>query len=313
MGLVNLPVLDRARGASQELKISELVDAVRGNGLEQVRAILQAQPELADKPLAYSDERRPIHFAVMNRSAEMVALLMRHGAGARAGVYPHRDATTAWTMATERGYPEIVAVIEDAEQKLGGEAEAPSLLKDSALDDLQLLWNCAAQGQIEEAEALLARGIDPNAHVDSSGSAVYSAYSHKQWKMVEFLCARRGRVTADIAGIYRQTELARQMLANGEPVAEELLRHGASGGDPEIVRMALERIDWPPADRRWFGCLTEPLYFWHFIPWLYAGNRELDRRTYLPCFRMILSRCGPNLVGVSGGRRCMKSRRCGRM
>jgi hypothetical protein len=163
-----------------------------------------------------------------------------------------------------------------------------------------LLWNCAAQGQIEEAEALLARGIDPNAHVDSSGSAVYSAYSHKQWKMVEFLCARRGRVTADIAGIYRQTELARQMLANGEPVAEELLRHGASGGDPEIVRMALERIDWPPADRRWFGCLTEPLYFWHFTPWLYAGNRELDRRTYLPCFRMILSRCGPNLVGSFG-------------
>ena len=117
---------------------------------------------------------------------------------------------------------------------------------------------------------------------------------------MEFLCARGGKVTADVAAIYRQTELARQMLANGEPVADDLLRHGASGGDPEIVRMALDRIDWEGDDYRWFVCLTEPLYFWHFIPWLYAGNRELDRRTYLPCFRMILARCGPNLLGSWG-------------
>jgi hypothetical protein len=78
------------------------------------------------------------------------------------------------------------------------------------------------------------------------------------------------------------------------------LRFGASGGDPEIVRMALARIDWPRDSPRWFRPLTEPLYFWHFIPWLYAGNRELDRKTYLPCFRLILQRCDPNVLGGFG-------------
>ncbi len=64
--------------------------------------------------------------------------------------------------------------------------------------------------------------------------------------------------------------------------------------------MALERIDWPRDDPRWFRCLTEPLYFWHHIPWLYAGNRELDRATYLPCLRLMLKRSDPNLIGSFG-------------
>jgi hypothetical protein len=172
------------------------------------------------------------------------------------------------------------------------------------------LWYCAALGKHEMAEALLQRGANPNVHVDSSGSAVYSAYSHKQWDMVELLRRHGGVVSADTAAIYRQTDLARQMLADeargslpggivspGKPVAEELLNFGASGGDPEIVRMALERIDWPRDDPRWFRILAQPLNFWHHIPWLYAGNHQLDRATYLSCFRLILGRCDPNLIG----------------
>jgi ankyrin repeat protein len=131
--------------------------------------------------------------------------------------------------------------------------------------------------------------------------------------MVELLRRHGGLVSADTAAIYRQTDLARQMLADeargvlpegiaspGKPVAEELLHFGASGGDPEIVRMALERIDWTRDDPQWFRSLTEPLYFWHHIPWLYAGNRELDREKYLPCFRLILGRCNPNVSGSFG-------------
>jgi ankyrin repeat protein len=163
------------------------------------------------------------------------------------------------------------------------------------------------------AEILLARGANPNVHVDSSGSSVYSAYSHKQWEMVELLCGHGGVVSADTAALYRQTDLARQMLADeargalqsgivspAKPLAEELLHFAAMGGDPEIVRMALERINWPRDDPRWFRSLTEPLSFWHHIPWLYAGNREFDRGTYLLCFRLILKRCDPNLVAGFG-------------
>ena len=64
-----------------------------------------------------------------------------------------------------------------------------------------------------------------------------------------------------------------------------------------IVRMALERIDWPRDDPRWFRSLAEPLCFWHHIPWLYAGNREFDRESYLVCFKLILARGDANVAG----------------
>jgi ankyrin repeat protein len=364
--------------------VKRLADAVRANDVVQVNAMLRARPELADLTMSYGDEHRPIHYAVMTRLPEMVRLLMRHGAGAQRGIHPHRDATTAWTIAKERGYEEIVAIIAEEEQPRGEATSVPepevigdeatrsaiatsdtewlrarhaegtlvnpirwdggglltvavrhnrpemlSLLLDFGFDPDERvssgegdwvaysqgypLWYCAALGRSEMAEMLLQRGASPNVHVDSSGSAVYSAYSHKQWDMVELLRHHGGVVSADIAALYRQTNLARQMLADeargalsegivspDKPVAEELLRFGASGGDPENVRMALERIDWPRDDPRWFRCLTEPLSFWHHIPWLYAGNPEFDRKTYLPCFRLILQRCNPNLVGSLG-------------
>jgi ankyrin repeat protein len=365
--------------------IRRLAAAVRTNDLAQVRAMLRARPELANLTMLYGDEHRPIHFAVIKRLPEMVRLLMRNGADARAGIDPHRDATTAWTIAKERGYEDIVAIIEEKERGRGEiESSAPTeevigdegaraavaagdtawlrarqsegtfvnpvrwdggglltvavrhnrpemlaLLLDSGFDPDEHvsigegdwvsysqgypLWHSAALGRREMAEILLQRGANPNVHVDSSGSSVYSAYSHKQWDMVELLRRHGGVVSADIAAIYRQTDLARQMLADeargtlqegivspGKPVAEELLQCGAGGGDPEIVRVALEHIHWQRDDPRWFRCLTRPLGFWHHIPWLYAGDKELDRGTYLPCFRMILERCGPNLVAGFG-------------
>jgi ankyrin repeat protein len=363
--------------------VKRLAEAVRADDPGQVRAMLRARPELADMAMSYGDERRPIHFAVMERSPEMVRLLMQYGANARRGIHPHRDATAAWTLANERGYEEIVAIIEEEERRRGakkiiaeqrvfgdetaraavacgdiewlrarhaegaltnpirwdggglltvavrnGREEALRFLLDIGFDPNERvsegegdwaaysqgypLWHCAALGRRAMAELLLERGADPNAHVDSSGSAVYSAYSHKRWEMVELLRRRGGIVSADIAAIYRQTDLARQMFdddargalpeeaATPGRLAEDLLHFGAMGGADEIVRMALQRIDWPRGDSRWFHQLTEPVSFWHHIPWLYAGNKDLDRATYLTCFRLILERCDSNLIGGFG-------------
>jgi ankyrin repeat protein len=348
--------------------IHRLADAVRAADLAQVRGMLHARPELANMAMSYGDERRPIHFAVMNRSPEMVRLLMQRGASARAGIHPHREATTAWMLAKDRGYDEIVAVIEDEErrqkppdvkeqQETRGDEDLRAAVAEGDIEWLRArhsagtltnpvrwdggglltvavehnrpdiltflldcgfdpnervsggegdwiaysqgypLWMCAALGRHEPAEILLARGADPNVHVDSSGSAVHSAYSHKQWGMVDLLRKHGGEVTADTAALYRQTGLVRDMLAHGKADPTEVLRFGASGGEPEIVGVALERIDWPPEDYRWFGMVTEPLYFWHHIPWLYAGNKDFDRATYLACFRLILDRCDPNVIG----------------
>lgn len=355
------------------ITVGRLADAVRAGNIGEVRRMLRSRPELADMATSYVDERRAIHFAVMNRSPEIVRLLMRHGASAREGIYPHRHDTTAWMLAKDRGYDEIVAIIEDEERRLNstdGEQQRPegvqgeeefrnavargdlewlrvrraagaltnpirwqdgglltvavehdrrdvlTLLLECGFDpDERIcsgqgdwlaysqgfpLWTCAALGRPEMAEILLAHGADPNAHVDSSGSAVHSAYSHKQWQMVELLVNHGGEVTADTAAIYRQTELTGRILAGGKADASEVLRFGASGGAPEIVAMALERVDWPRDDPRWFGIVTEPLYFWHHIPWLDAGNKELDRTTYLTCFQLVLARCDANVTGSCG-------------
>lgn len=368
--------------------VKRLIDAVQANDLPQVKSMLAARPELANMAVSYWNEHRPIHYAVMNRLPEMVRLLLQHGADPRSGIHPHRQATTAWTLAKERGFMEIVAIIEEAERRRGqtpepdeiearGEIapdeearlavasgdvewlrrrfekggfanhvrwddgglltvavehnrpEALALLLEFGFDPDERvssgegdwtaysqgypLWHCAALGRRQMAETLLRAGANPNVHVDSSGSSVHSAYSHKQWEMVELLRSHGGVVSADTAAIYRQTELVRQMLesdaagtlpegiaAPGKPLAEELLRFGSMGGAAEVVRMALERIAWPRDDPRWFGPLTEPVYFWHHIPWLSAGDKELDRRTYLVCFCRILERCDPNIIGSFG-------------
>jgi hypothetical protein len=70
--------------------VRRLRDAIIADNLVQVGAILKIRPELARASL----EVQMLHHAVFNRSPEMVRLLMRHGAPARQGVYPHREATT---------------------------------------------------------------------------------------------------------------------------------------------------------------------------------------------------------------------------
>ena len=373
--------------------IRRLIEGVSKGDIEGVRAMLKVRPELANMAVSYGDEHRAIHYAVMHRQPEIARLLMRKGANARAGIHPHRDATSAWTLARERGYDDMVAIIEEEEKRNEKEsikadpaqhaAIKPATELDSAertavangdlpwlrsrlaegklanhvqwrdggllttavtnnrpevlrflLEECQFdpdervsggegdwvawseghpLWKAAAMGLSEIAGLLLDHGANPNVHVDSSGSPVHSAYSHKQWKMVDLLRAHGGVVTPDTAALYRETALAAQLLADEErgllppnitltegSVAKDLLRFGADAGATEIVRMALTHIDWPPHDDRWHRILAAPLTFWHHIPWLPAGNKDLDRSGYLECFQLVLGACDVNVMGSFG-------------
>ncbi len=333
--------------------IRRFVEAVSAGDTAHVRTMLKARPELANMTVSYGDEHRAIHFAVIHRRPDIVRLLMQNGADARTGIDPHRDATSAWTLANERGYHELISIIEEEENRREEPEKDRAMAAQSAsvddrarsavangdlewlrarhaegkltnqvrwdggglltvavqnnrMDVLQFLldcgfdpnewvssgegdwtaysqgyplWNCAALGRAKMAQLLLDRGANPNVHVDSSGSPVHSAYSHQRWEMVELLRRRGGFVTGDTAALYRQTDLARQLLSDDrlglspnaatppdKPLAAELLRFGADGGAAEIVRMSLEHIDWVRDDPRWFRMLASPLSFWHHIP-----------------------------------------------
>jgi hypothetical protein len=108
-----------------------------------------------------------------------------------------------------------------------------------------------------------------------------------------------GWLDAGSAGYTGQTDIARRMLGgevdphmnpndmSGHTVAEQLLWGGASSGTLDIVRMALERIDWSPEDPRWHGTLSRPL---HNI-----GDYGLEQQLECcECFKLILARCGPH-------------------
>jgi ankyrin repeat protein len=323
----------------------QLVDGVRAGDLERVEAMLRRRPELVNMDMG-GDEHRAIHYAVVTRSAAMTRLLMQHGADARKGVYPHREATAALTLAIEHEYDDIVAIIREEEARRP--KEAPSVDVAEPRDDttvtvfdagplsaavmqnrpdelarlLELgmdpnervrvggmdeivfsaggpLLLCVERRNRRMAELLLARGADPNAGVYTAGSPLFRAYANKAWDFVELLESHGGRLDAISAGFACQTKVARQLLADevagrlradavtpGGTVAEDLIWTAAGGGDAEILKMALERIDWPRTDTRWGWPLWQA----------FTCNGGIDRG--LACFRLLLDRADPN---VSGG------------
>ncbi len=174
------------------------------------------------------------------------------------------------------------------------------------------LYQCARYGKRLMAEMLLERGADPNGQVYASGTPLSEAYGQRDEEMVALLERYGGKTNASMAGLYRRADIARRLLEQfGDAdlpddgfskgrVADQLLGAAARGGDPEILRMALSRVDIPYGDLRWNALLQGPLGFWnHWIgPWC---HREWDRSTYLTCFKMILERCGPPNARLHGG------------
>jgi len=214
------------------------------------------------------------------------------------------------TVAVWHDRPDMLTLLLD----LGFDPDERTRVED--LDDVIFtwgmpLWHCAVRGKHAMAEMLLQRGADANAKVYASGSPVSQAYGQNNWAMVKLLEQYGGVTSAMTAGHYRLTELAKQMLAGqidgrveegmfaGQTLAEQLLWSAACGGDPEIVRLALEHIDWPRQDARWYRMLEQPLRLWNHGPWFWA-HPDWDRTTYLTCFQQILKRCDANVPGRFG-------------
>ncbi len=227
-------------------------------------------------------------------------LRARHAAGSLSN--PTEDTGGLLRIAATHNHPDVLRLLLefgfDPDERIRfGEGDDPAVSWGMPLQ------HCVETGKYEMAEMLLQHGADPNARIHASGDPVFSAYAQKDWKMLALLERHGGVPSATTAGLYRQTELARQMLAGearyrmdgvgGDTLAEQLLWGAACGGDPEIVGLALERVDWPPNDPRWFSVLEQPLRTWTHGP---SGD-DLPRDTYLACFRLVIDRCDPDLRG----------------
>ena len=230
--------------------VARLAEAVNAGDIATVRKLLKARPELIGMDRAENDEHRALHYAVLRRDPEMVRLLMRAGADARKGIWPHRDATTAIAFAREREFPEIVAVIEEEEQQRRQTASCPN----TAVSPVQDQINQAIRaGDDEAAIALLAADPGLVRACDRNGATpLHAAAQSGNDYMAAWLLARGADPNhSDLAGL---TPLDRAALAAPDDfgaVAHRLLGAGATLtlrgaialGNADRVRELLRTID----------------------------------------------------------------------
>jgi ankyrin repeat protein len=173
----------------------------------------------------------------------------------------------------------------------------------SGLEEVVYSWGeplrqCAILGQPAMAEILLKRGANANTNVYAASSAMDEAHARQDRAMVELLQHHGGFVNAATAGYLGHVDRVRRLFEDeaagrlqegvvspNSTVAEDLLFSAAASGNPELVQMALEHLDWPRGDARWQWRLMQS----------FGRHREAERDRYLMCFKMILDRSGVDL------------------
>jgi ankyrin repeat protein len=265
------------------------------------------------KPLefAISSHRRELAELLLKRGATMPAttavalgmgdwLRRRHAAGLL--VHP-ADGDGLLTTAVEHGRMDMLQLLLD----LGFDVEEKRRIvgRDEVTEARgNPLARAADKGSIAIAELLLAHGAQPN-------DAIPGPYRQRDQAMLNLLLKHGGVISAGTAAYHRDVVVAREWIARedagtlppgavgpGQTVAEDLLT--GDSGSPEIMQMALARIDWPPEDPRWYGTLKGPLAFWNYVPWIESPLWQVDRAGYLECFKMILARTHANQRGSFG-------------
>jgi ankyrin repeat protein len=279
--------------------VRRLASAIRGGDLEGVRSMLAARPELVNVDQAENDEHKPLHIAVLARQPEIVRLLMQRGADPHCGIWPHRGATGALTLADERGDIEIAVIIRDEEARrarvrpeslnpgtldalssafergdedgmIGLFAEQPSLVRLADERGRTALHWAAVRLWPRLAAWLLDNGADPNART-SDGEAARDLIGREE--TTENADARKTAIAALLRGHDDETT-ARDAIATGD-VALLRTRHAEGRLDdqrglvthavrlrrPEMVSLLLE-LGLDPDETGRVGGLDEQVSTW---------------------------------------------------
>ena len=247
----------KLKAAIDGVNVARLDDAVSRGDCSEIRAILKVRPELINVNVAGDNEHKPIHFAVLNRQPEALRLLLQHGANPHRGIYPNRDATTAYVLAQERGYDELVAIL-DEEGKNRRRAIAAAELTVSPLQE-ELHRAIERDDRARFEEILTAHPELEEASEGQGHTPLHTAASLHRPRFVERLLKKgSGARRIDVAG---KTPLDAAVAGVGEreaenyprflEVAELLLDHGAPlsaaaavalGRKEELRAMLAERL-----------------------------------------------------------------------
>ena len=212
--------------------VARFVEAVRAGDAAQVRVLLNARPELAGMDMAANDEHRALHYAVLRRDAAMVKLLMEAGADARKGIWPHRDATSALTLARDREYHDIVAVIDEEERQRRTELSCPNASISPVQDEIN---QAIRKGDNPTAIRLLqADGSLIHACDRNGKTPLHVAAENTNEEMVAWLLNRRADARKqDVQGLTPLDSAALSADPRNEnakrfpSIANLLLQHGA--------------------------------------------------------------------------------------
>ena len=184
--------------------------------------------------------------------------LVELGANTREGVYPHRDATSALTLATERGDDELVAIIEAAEQRrreaAGGIAGAPSP---------DALFRVIASGDVQQAIPMMEgqRALIHSRHSLLGWTPLHAACRLLKKPIVEWILdhgadpaarGRQGLTPLDLTAHFSGAESFRVFAA----IAGRLRERGADLTASAAV--ALADVGWLRA-RQVEGALINPI------------------------------------------------------
>ena len=222
--------------------VARLAEAVQAGDIAQARALLRSRPELVAMDMAGDNEHQALHYAVLRRDPAMVRLLMAAGADARKGIFPHRDATTAFALARDRGYADIVAAIEEGEQHRREAMSCPNVTVTPAQDQIS---RAIRKGDTAEAIRLLEADATLIGACDRGGATpLHAAAEEANEEMVAWLLGKRANPRKrDLNG---WTPIDRAALGAGRDfpaVARRLLYRGAEMTIRAAVALAdTERI-----------------------------------------------------------------------
>jgi ankyrin repeat protein len=212
-------VLARAYGFSSWTKLKERLDllahvprfvaAVKAGDVRTVRELARPRPALLAE---WRDAEAPsaLHHAVVHRDAKMTRALIQLGAAPRVGLWPHRDATAPYAVARDRGYDEIIAVIEQAEEERRREASPAGATIDSKTDEI---LRALVEGKRDEAIRL----------VESDLSLVGA-------------CNHAGTTPLHVAAFLHDPEMVAWLLERGAPVDAK------APTDVPVVRREQDRV-----------------------------------------------------------------------